>query len=105
MSVVRGIRDMLVRKLAWGQDFLKPMVSIQEFKNKNKKTAAKTSPAMAKPNPTKNLAAVNMRTDCDAVCSAVPAIMITAPTNTVFRRPKPSERYGATGQPAKSPML
>ena len=72
--------------------------------SKNHNSATKFSLAKVKPKPIKNLAAMNICTDCDAVCTAVAASMIVAPRNTAFRRPIPSESHATKGKAAKDPI-
>ena len=50
------------------------------------------------------LAAINMPIEVDADCRAVPASMITAPMNSVGRRPRLSDASGENGSPTREPM-
>ena len=50
-------------------------------------------------------APMNMPTDWAAVWTAVAMHIIAAPMRMVFRRPRPSDKYGANGYPAREPMF
>jgi hypothetical protein len=53
--------------------------------------------AKVRPKPIRKRAPMNMPTDWDAVWRTVAMIMMMAPMKTVFLRPMPSDKYGATG--------